>query len=77
MTPSTVIITVAAYFAVMLAVGWLASKGADNQGSQWHLHNLYYAALLAVTRNRELTRVITALVSKLMPFMKTKIILLI
>ena len=32
MTPSTVIITVAAYFAVMLAVGWLASKGADNQG---------------------------------------------
>ncbi|MCR5464433.1 MAG: sodium:solute symporter [Bacteroidales bacterium] len=32
MTPSTVIITVAAYFAVMLAVGWLASRGADNQG---------------------------------------------
>ena len=32
MTPIAVIITVAAYFAVMLAVGWISSRGADNAG---------------------------------------------
>lgn len=32
MSPLAVIITMAAYFAVMLAIGWLSSKGADNQG---------------------------------------------
>ena len=32
MSPLAVIITVAAYFAVMLAIGWVTSKGTDNQG---------------------------------------------
>ncbi|MBP3270433.1 MAG: sodium:solute symporter [Bacteroidales bacterium] len=31
MSPSVVILTMAAYFAVMLAVGWISSKGSDNQ----------------------------------------------
>ena len=32
MTPVAVIITMAAYFAVMLAIGWFSSRGADNTG---------------------------------------------
>ena len=32
MTPFAVIITMAAYFAVMLAIGWISSRGADNSG---------------------------------------------
>ena len=32
MTPLAVILTVAAYFAAMLAIGWFTSKGTDNQG---------------------------------------------
>ena len=32
MSPLAVIISVAAYFAVMLAIGWVTSKGTDNQG---------------------------------------------
>ena len=32
MTPSAVIITMAAYFAVMLFIGWISSKGTDNAG---------------------------------------------
>jgi len=32
MTPLAVIITVAAYFAVMLFIGWFTSRGADNAG---------------------------------------------
>ena len=32
MTPLAVIITCAAYFAVMLLLGWISSRGTDNQG---------------------------------------------
>jgi Na+/proline symporter len=32
MTPLAVIITLAAYFAAMLAIGWISSRGMDNQG---------------------------------------------
>ena len=32
MTPLAVILTVAAYFTAMLAIGWFTSKGTDNQG---------------------------------------------
>lgn len=32
MTPVAVIITCAAYFAVMLFLGWISSRGTDNQG---------------------------------------------
>lgn len=31
MSPTLIILTMAAYFAVMLAVGWISSKGVDNQ----------------------------------------------
>ena len=32
MTPWVVILTMAAYFAVMLTIGWISSRGADNSG---------------------------------------------